>query len=381
MKKITLLILSALSSLTLMSCGADKKPSYTNSNEIFNNWFEVRMDDSAIYNGAAQNAMIIDYETMETSLLCNIPNCNHSKSECLVNTLKSSNQLPIIYNNCAYYFINYSSFKDVDGKSVLDLKTLIQKYDFNNRTITKFAEINNFNANKDMGCYLIGSDYYFTTNYGNPIYDESGNISSSVNGGGGNLFSVNLESGKVTDYGEIFDYEALKKKYPAARTSTAMYLMSKIDNKLYIRVDYCKEEMTPETMNQGIVPLRYGSTYTFDLDSHEFEKKDDRFSLCCMNGYQVYLAENSDSQLLIENLETGEVYEGPETTMYNAVTVFGDKLWYDSKCFDIKSGAEKTISELDCAYAISEYEDYYIINGQSNGQYEFEKLPKDSIKN
>lgn len=379
MKKITILILSTLCSLTLISCGADKKSSYKNSGEIFNNWYDVRMDDSAIYKNTAGNAFIIEYETMETGLLCNIPNCSHSNSECLVNILKSSSQLPIIYNNCAYYFINFSSYKEVDGKTTLDMKTQVQKYDFNNRTITDVAEIEGANANESGGCYLIGSDYYFTTNYGNPKYDEMGNVIASNSGGGGNLFSVNLESGKVTNYGEVFDYDEIKKTYPVARNSTSMYLMAKIDNKLYIRVSYCKEESTEEMMMNGITPLWYGSTYTFDLNSHKFEKRDDTFSLCYMNGYHVYLAENSDSKLMIENIETGEVYDGPETFAYNAVTVFDDKLWYESKCYDIKSGTEKIISELDYAHAIAEYKDYYIIIGEgSNSQPEFEKLSKDS---
>lgn len=382
MKKITLLIISALSSLTLISCSADKNSSYTNSNEIFNNWYDVTMEDSAIYHDAARNATIIDYETMETSLLCHIPNCSHSNSECLVNILKNSSQLPIIYNNCAYYFINFSSYKEVDGKTTLDLKTQVQKYDFNNRTITNVAEIEGANANDSGGCYLIGSDYYFTTNYGNPTYDELGNVSSSKGGGGGNLFSVNLENGKITDYGEIFDYEKLKTTYPAARNSTSMYLMGKIDNELYIRVSYVKDEVTDEMMMNGINPLWYGSTYSFDLNTHEFEKRDDTFSLCYMNGYHVYLSENSDSKLMIENIETGEVYDGPETFAYNAITVFDDKLWYESKCYDIKSGTEKMISDLDYAHVIAKYKDDYIIKGEgSNSQPKFEKLSKDSIAN
>lgn len=238
-----------LSFLSILVCGAalftscgnkNNSPndiSLSNSSEAFNNWYYVSLDNCSIYNDKSR-PFIIDYSTMNSSILCNIPNCSHSSSDCIVNVLKSTFQLPIIYNNCAYYFINSDLISEADGKMELDLSTRIKKYDFNNHTISDIANISDFNANFDQGCYLIGDEYYFTANYGNPRYDELGNVTAHNNGGGGDLFSVDLQNGEVTDHGEIFDYDELKKRYPTAETSTSTYLMGKIDDKLYIRVGF-----------------------------------------------------------------------------------------------------------------------------------------------
>lgn len=381
-KKLTLLILLVFSLVLATSCGSKQNNSNNTGYEAFNNWCEVRMENGALYK-KNDNAYLIDYETMESSILCNIPNCSHSSSDCIVYALKKNHQLPIIYNRCAYYFENSFSYKEEDGKNKLDLKSKVKKYDFNNNKITNIAEIDGFNFNTNGGSYLIGSNYYFTTNYGNPDYDEAGNVIGSNSGGGGNLLCINLENGKVTDYGEIFDYDKIKERYPASRSSTSMCLRGKIDNELYIGVYYGKEEVTPEIFeNSEFTPSFSGETYVFNMDTHQIKKLDDKFSTCSMNGYHTYFTDDKNTKLEIEDVKTGEIYDGPEIQAYNALSIIDDKVWHDSKCFDIKSGSEKEISSLSTAYAIDEYKDYYIIEGlNSENQVEFEKLSKSVVEN
>lgn len=379
--KILLVVIGTLSSIIVTSCGLKKDTmTYNNSYEIFNNWYDVSMNDGALY---MQNdrAYIIDYTTMKTNILCNIPNCSHSSSDCIVKILTNDNQLPIIYNGCAYYFVNSSSYQETNGKTVLNLKTKIEKYDFKNRTISEVAMIENFNANVSGGCYLIDSDYYFTTNYGNPKYDEAGNVVRNSSGGGGNLFSVNLDSGKITDYGEIFDYEELKDSYSAASNSTTIYLMGKLNRNLYIGVHYLRDEVTPELIESGGLPPFYGETYTFNLDTHVINKIDNKFSTCSMNGYHTYFSNSNDAHLIIENVENGELIDGPEVYAYNALSVLDGKVWHDSKCFDMKTGIDKEVSLLLGAHAICEYEDWYIIKGETeNGDVVFERIPKSILE-
>ncbi len=376
-KKI-MLIFTSICLISATSCNTQKGANKT-TNEAFNNLYYINMNDSAIYNQSTQDiiAYVIDYESMKSSILCNIPNCTHSSADCIVNICKVNSQLPIVYNGSAYYFINSDSFAEKNGKVVLDLKTEINKYDLNNNKISNIATINGFNMENISGGYLIGSDYYFINTYGNPKYDDAGNVISSTNAGGGNLFSINFETGKVTDYGEVFDYEKLKETYPAAANSTLIQITGKLDNNLFMNIHYNKEDYTIEMLQNGYSPSFSGETYTFNLDTHKFEKYDDYFSTCSMNGYHTYFTDKENTKLEIKNIKTGEITKGPEISGFNTISVMNDKIWYDSKCFDIKTGNEIEIpSTLPPKNAIGEYKDYYIVKVESNDQKQFEKILK-----
>lgn len=381
-KRITILSAIFMMLASSVSCGTtDNKKNYKNSAETFNSWYYVQMDESSIYK-ENNRAYLLDFDSMETTTLCNVPNCSHKSSDCIVFNLSIEDQLPVIYNNSAYYFENTSSFTEVDGKSVLDLSFKIKKYDFANRNFSDVVEIKNFNANISSGCYLVGSKYYFTTNIGNPEYDEAGNVTATNTGGGGNLFCVDLANGKTTDYGEIFDYESLKKEYPFAQSSLSMYLMGKIESKLYIGINYIKQDVTQEMMKNGKSPIWSGETYTFDLHNYKIEKLDDEFSMCSMNDYHSYFEGDQNVKLTLQNIKTGEIFSGPDILSWNAMTIFDDKVWHDdAKCFDIKTGEETTVSTYDYGQVIAEYEDSYIFMGtDDNGKTVFEKLPKSDFE-
>lgn len=380
MKKLSI-IAALIISLTFSSCNRNSKSDSPKDTIQCKTLFSVLMDDSLLYHGSNSDACILDYETMETSELCNILNCSHTTSECLVKTLKATSQLPMIYNNCAYYFVNSSSAVQIDGKRKLELKTTIMEYDFKSIETKKLVEISGANADISGGGYLLGNEYYFITNYGNPKYDEEGNLFSTSTGGGGNLMSINLDNEIVTDYGEIFDYEALKKEYAGSSSSTSIQLIGKIDSKLYIGISCIKDEITLEMLESGLLPNWSGFTYTFDLKTHEYNMINEEFSTCAMNGYNSYLIPQNDEYILmLENIENGLVTEGPMIQSFQYINIIDDKVWYDSKCYDINTGIEKRITNLNTGTAVSVYDGYYIIQGENNiGHVEFEKIPCEEI--
>lgn len=349
--------------------------------EVFNNWYDVRARDCAIFRDNGGDPSLIDYKTLNSSVICNIPNCSHNTNNCLVALLKGSDQLPVLFNREAYFFENSTEFVEKNGKIALDLNFKLKKYNFDNCRISDVAEVKGFNANTDGGCYLIGSDYYFTTNTGNPLYDELGNVTSTSTSGGGNLFCINLDTGKVMDYGQVFDYESLKKEYPSVQNSLSMYLMGKIDNKLYISVNYMKMSITPEMLQIGETPIWNGETYVFDITIHKIDKLDDEFSMCSMNDYHSYFTDNQNKVLTLKNVKTGEIYNGPDIVSWNAMTIFDDKVWHDdAQCYDIKTGKNIKVLSYDCGYVIAKYENSYIfkcIDDKEN--IVFEKIPCEEI--
>ncbi|MGN0580945.1 MAG: hypothetical protein ACI4JE_08720 [Ruminococcus sp.] len=380
-EKANILVLTIIMLISSVSCGSVKDgDNLKNSAEIFNNYYYVRMDEQIIYReGDAPH--ILDCETMNTAILCNIPNCSHKSSDCLLRNLSIDEQLPIIYNNSAYYFQNSISTIDNGGKRELDLNCKLKKYSLTDNTFSDVAKIANYNINLNGGSYLIGSEYYFTTNNGNPEYDDLGNVVSYNSGGGGNLFSVNLDNGEVTDYGPVFDYESLKNEYPSIRNSFSMCLMGKIDNKLYISVNYMKMSITPEMMQNGEPPIWSGETYIFDINSHKIEKLDDEFSMCSMNNYHSYFTNGQNTLLTLQNVKTGEIFNGPNINSWNAMTIFDDKVWHDdAKCYNIKTGEEMKVSSYDYGYVIAKYKDSYIFKGNDDKEkIVFEKIPCEEI--
>ena len=99
-----------------------------------------------------------------------------------------------------------------------------------------------------------------------------------------------------------------------------------------------------------------------------------------MNGYHTYFPEENDKELFIENIETGEIIAGPEILSYNTMSLFNDKVWHDSKCFDIKTKKDIEISSNKYAFAIGIYKNNYIVKGEdSDGNIVFEKIPCEEI--
>ncbi len=367
MKKIITIILSLAMLTAAVSCN---KSSENEKTEVFNNFYEVPMEDEAIYLSDSGLAYIVDYETLETSLLCNIPNCTHMYSDCIVSALDTSGQLPIIYEDAAYYFVNSSSFKDEDGKRVLDLKTKLMKYDFEKAEISEFAGFEDVLAGTNGGMYLIGSEMYFLTTYGNPKYDEVGNVESSSSGGNGSLFSINLDTAEYCDYGEVFDYEALKAEVPLAKNSTSMSITGKIGNELYISVAYLKNENAAWS----------GFTYTFNLETKEYRKINDYFSCWNHNGYRTYL----NNGILYISPEASEEYiAGPEVASINTVRIHDDKVWCEESCYDIKSGMVKPLSEvctLRNPVCVGVFEGDYIVKGTNDEEKKtFERISAEEL--
>lgn len=364
MKKIISIILSMAMLTTAVSCNQDKAEEKA---EVFNNYFYVPMEKEAVYNSGNGNTSVVNYETLETSGICNIPNCSHTVSSCLVQSLKTAAHIPTIYNNCAYYFMNISGFTDIEGKRVLDLNTYVMKYDFSKNETEKIADIEGINFNSDGGTYLVGSELYFIANFGNPRFDEAGNVTSTSSGGEGNLYSIDLSTADVSDYGRIFDYEALTEEYPVAAISTSTNITGKIGDELYLSTGFMKEESGSWC----------GFTYSFNPETREYKKVNDYFSVWNSNGWCTYL---ENGTLYYGKPDWQEFKEGPSVTAFNNTSVYDDRIWHESMCYDIKSEREVRFTDLNNGLVIDKYDGNYIVMSYDDkGKNVFEKIPCEEI--
>lgn len=354
MRKLYAMIICAAMLCTGASCGEKNKSS--GSGELLNYRGKI-VTDEGILNGGT----MLKLDTLEEVALCNVPNCSHRSAECL--SVSVGDYTPIIYNNCAYYFVNYEERVEVDGKTDYEFKTMAMKYDFSDMQTSKIAEYQGGKAD-DSG-YLIGSEYYFTVNNGDPEYDEAGNISSIGNGGGSAMLSINLETAEITEYGEVFDWEEYKKLYPHIQT----HFIGKYGDELYLVV----------YLNDGASAA--SRLVTFDIKTHEFREVSDDYVKAMDGKHIVYISQNGnmknddwtllpydcDYDFHINNLETGETTV-IEDVILPTVSVCDGRVWYDNKCFDIKTGKIAVVNNYETTWVECKYKDSYYIGEDSETQ-------------
>ena len=305
------------------------------------------------------------------------PNCSHSDSKCIAYTLSQSSQLPILWKNCLYYFSESSDAVERGGKRVLDLKAYVIKYSMDDMTRSTVGTIDgcNISSSSGSGSCLIGAKYYFITNNGDPEYDEAGNVISSGNGGQAKLFCIDLETEKITDFGEIFDYEKYKNG-----SSIYPYVIGVEGSDIYIRVDF------------GSASGNAPQVFVFDTVSKSFSKYDDVFAKQVRDGYMLYYSSNGSTQtinvrdknaekkILVRELATGKVIEGP--VFDNSISLGSGKVWYDNCCFDIKTGKIAEIpgaSKHSSVWYHTLYKDNYILDVYGENEKQTVKIPQNEI--
>jgi len=369
-----------VSAILLTGCGS-KAANYSNSQtDVLNNFTEVRMSDCVIYRNTGEFPCVLDYKSMQSSVLCNIPNCSHTSSTCIANTLKSTHQLPIVYNNCIYYFLNEKNEIQKDGKRDIELKTTVMKFSLSELKEEKVCEIDGYNANCDGGrSYLIGEDYYFTVNNGNPIYDESGNVIFSSNSGKAVLYKINLSTEELTDYGELFDFSTYSKKYKGY--SIRPFFIGRNETKLYFSVLI------------GSGTEFKSEVYTFDTENCVIEKYDDMTIQAVGDGYISYYSYkdsissndvsdiDTDRIVMVKNIETGETTEVKPEMYYNLMSIYNGKLWCSSECFDLNKKKTVKFTDLESAIVIGVYNDDYMVFGyDEKGNTVYQKISIDEIE-
>jgi len=325
--------------------------------------------------------VVFDFNSMDTTILCNRPNCSHSDSKCIAYTLAESHQLPVIWGNCLYYFSESCDAVERSGKRVLDLNASVIKYSMDDMTRSTVGTIDDHNISSSSyaGSCLIGSEYYFITNDGDPEYDEAGNVISSGNGGRANLFSIDLGSEKIVDHGEIFDYEKCQKDVPF--DSVHPYIIGTEGSNIYIRIDFQKD------------PVTKPQVFVFDTVNKSFLKNDDVFAKQVKDGYMLYYSSNGSTQsintrdkntekkIYVKELATGKVIEGP-IVKSPTMSLGNGKVWYDNCCFDIASGKTAVIpdtSENDIVWYHTLYKDDYIIDIYGENGKQTVKIPVNEI--
>lgn len=360
----------------MTSCGADtsvmQKEGYTNG--------YISIGDTTLcYTAPDSQKNILNYDTMETGIICNKPNCSHSDTSCVSFAL--GEYMPIFIENKAYFWIDDPESMEPNEEGIPDLKlgATLYSYDVFANETEKILHVDDVSVSLCYGMALHQGTLYFVGNYKGRTYNENGIMLSKGNSGGRmGLFSVDLQKQEVHSFGDIYDLDALSAQYSGVKSSIEAYMKGIYDNKIYFEVSYIEDDTDMEN-------LKYNSYVTYyNLETNEFAPQPEDLS----NIDYVEIAFVSENYLVLVNDEhiftiyqqgsdTSIEIEDENTNMYSEVFVDNDKLFFGDKIYDLKTGAYTINEKLKDSVIIAKYQGSYIMKLPANET--FEKIAKDEL--
>lgn len=163
-------------------------------------------------NASGTQACFLDYETMNGVPLCNKPNCTHSDSSCVSNLCAGSFMVPVIYHDYVYWFAsNYEIVDSQDGKSqTADMHTKCMRARLDTGLTETFAEIDGVYMQNQIDLAIVNDTMYIIGS--KEIYQDEtdGTWGGFSRSGEQYLYSINLDSAEVQNYGLINDAPTAK---------------------------------------------------------------------------------------------------------------------------------------------------------------------------
>lgn len=351
--------------------------SHKYSDSYSSGWFNT---SSTMHSYRTRNGKtaVLEYENMETGVLCNKPNCTHDTAGCLVSQL--GDNVPLIANGYAFYFKDDGQKMEPneDGKLDLVLSTNLYRYDFGAYTEERLLHIDNVSATKNCyGWLLHDNTLWFIGNWHRRNYDENGIITSTGNTGGRmELYSIDLSTMEVTSHGDLYDIDAIEEYYPEVIHSGEVSMKGLFDNKIYFQVAFVDLDISSEQPPHYVHYVKY-----YDLETGEFAGDPTDYSSIDFSSVSYlsddYLVISGENEMTVYSKGTAEPIVLTDDAFYAdaRVSVFDDMLFFYDKVYDLNTKACKTLSGREETIVVAEYEDSYIISAMG-GQGEFEKVSK-----
>lgn len=199
-------ILSIMLALTMLAgCGKKKSANDSDNVTVFS-FMGGTYETGLIYNFNELNnpTSFLDYETLDKTVLCAMPNCTHTVAGCLA---KQVGVNPIIHNGYIYWFNSSEGFDETPDGHLFYMKTVFYKANLETSEIEKVCEFTDCTVDEwNSDFVLIGDTLWFIGNDETPppenIHDDSWKTTSETPGAHF-MCSINLNTGKYSNYGEV----------------------------------------------------------------------------------------------------------------------------------------------------------------------------------
>lgn len=355
MRRIKLLIVTSILSVSLYGCS--NKNDFSNSTNQNNLSYIVENYDyyknGVVY--GKTTAAFLDFDTMESSILCPVPNCTHQSSDCLA---KKVGNTPVFYNDNIYYFIsNNGEVKETTKGKIFSIDSKLMKISINSLTAEEVCTFHDCAPPSDFSTYvLFNNELYFIGDDMGVEEDSYGGFSWGNTGGTHCLCSINLDNGKYMNYGSIYDGD---KQFEAAAYSSQSTILGVYKGKMYIGYTYV-EDM--DELNTGLFEFTY-KNFEFDFKSKTLSEANLPYSnYMNSNTYTYYDKDNKQIHIIHNETESTIPYD----YAVRDCSEFNGKFFmhHEGKWFDLIDNSEHSLGKYK-DYKVVGYEDdsYIFLNG------------------
>ena len=304
-------------------------------------------ENGVIYGNDA--AMFLDFDTMEKSKLCAVPNCTHDSGSCLAYTVGNA---PVLYNDNIYYFMsNPHVEEDSNGRKLIhDTKLMKASLDSSETEVFCRFSDSTPSATVNYGYQLVDNMLYFVGNDLNPTIDEYGVLSYSNSGGYHYLCSINLDTGEYKNYGSIYDGD---KQYDFADNSSQANIGGWYNGKLYVVYGFIKEK-PPEDATDVYTFLNF----EFDTETQTLTESSLPRASYMDNDTYVYCDKSKNTTTVIDK---GKNYTIPDcNSAYVFTTICNNKLFTHDSWYDLSDFSKHSLGEETEFYSVTYHNGKYI---------------------
>ena len=367
MKRIISFIAAVALTFTLVSCGNEEV-----------NTEDWRIVSSFCLNESEKNGAFkldtysslnfVDFSTMEQAPVCDDPTCKHEADDC--NSYGKSNH-PFLYNDKLYY-IKQTDIYQENNEMLVD--TQLWQSDINGANEKQIAEIKGLVYYDYDRMLVYNGTAYMCMNIYN--YDENNNEIE----GGVQVLSCNLESGEVTNYGEVLSgYNIGAWVYGLWDNKMIFSISRPAENLPYMErlAKYAEENnLTADEAFAAFVSEYIFEYYQFDLDTGEISECEYPEPQAISPYYYYYL--DGDKLMYLDTEGEEHEIEGIEGEYDYMTPVNGYSVINDDSTTYLFNEAEQELIKLNGRYSVyGIYEDNVIIDIIDNdtGTSHFEKRP------
>lgn len=352
-KKNIIILLLALTLLFLCSCGSKKNNKHTIKNSEIN-YITILYnthDDGRIFSSGGV-ARYQSYETMKWTPLCSRPNCTHTTGDC---PAKIMGECPMVTDDGVYFFIYSDGVNELsNGKREHYMESKLCRISLDSSEMEEIVSFTDCVPHDYDGMLLYNNKIYFTATDLNPIEDEFGNINVSNVGGNQFFCCIDLETGKYTNYGCLYDFDKLSDDGKNANGSSVKGVYN---SKIYIQYQYVDDK---DIIDENGINVITNLMYEFDPETTKITASDlpKPMNFLINDGVYIYYDEEKHKIILLENDKKKEldIDWNLNTSLLFNDKIFGMKEWYDLNDMSVHSFSGK----YESYWVMDYYDGYYI---------------------
>lgn len=291
-----------------------------------------------LFTDSTERLYFMDFETMNSALLCSKPNCTHSnENECSAFGLENH---PILYGDKLYFFNVEMNF---DGDDVL-YTTTVYKADADGTNRVKVCDIDGLNLMFYTRMLIVNDTAYFSM-------DKTGwNEDMTASSGFNEVWFCSFDFSTET-------FKRIEMLHNGWSSSSWIYGL--YDGKVIFSYDY-SEEKVPVLEDLSEIGKYFTSVYkAYDIENETLTDLTLPEPTYVSDGYYIY-KKDGDAVVLSEN---GKEMTIPDFPIRSDMKIFNGKLFFPDEqiCADLSNGKKYKLSSSDALIIYSDGN--YILRG------------------